>query len=155
MMGTQLSQIEDGIRRAPRIRGALSESPIFCRRAAGRLRRLSAPDVKKAPSPGAFFRFLIGEIKKTASAGAREGAGSPAPGRRWHRPHRRPQRLQDRAGAVDRALEMANPAMDKAALFLEAIRTFVRVRAAQRLAVLGGAAPTMLDIPRRRAEPSQ
>ncbi|HEU5436608.1 MAG TPA: type II toxin-antitoxin system VapB family antitoxin [Telluria sp.] len=50
---------------------------------------------------------------------------------------------------------MANPAMDKAALFREAIRTFVRVRAAQRLAVLGGAAPTMLDIPRRRAEPSQ
>ena len=31
----------------------------------------------------------------------------------------------------------------------EAIRTFIRVRAAQRLAALGAAAPDMADVPRR------
>jgi Arc/MetJ family transcription regulator len=55
----------------------------------------------------------------------------------------------------NRALEMADPSMDKADLFREAIRTFVRVRAAKRLAELGGTAPNILDIPRRRAETSQ
>ena len=39
------------------------------------------------------------------------------------------------------ALALADLAMDKADLFREAIRTFIRVRAAQRLASLGGAAP--------------
>lgn len=47
-----------------------------------------------------------------------------------------------------KALEVADPAMDKADLFREAVKTFVRVRAAQRLAALGGAAPGMNDIPR-------
>ena len=47
------------------------------------------------------------------------------------------------------ALAVADPAMDKADLFREAIRTFIRVRAAQRLASLGGAAPDMADVPRR------
>lgn len=55
----------------------------------------------------------------------------------------------------NRALEMADPSMDKADLFREAIKTFVRVRAAQRLAALGGTAPSMLEIPRRRSETSQ
>ncbi|MES2759944.1 MAG: type II toxin-antitoxin system VapB family antitoxin [Pseudomonadota bacterium] len=55
----------------------------------------------------------------------------------------------------NRALEMADPSMDKADLFREAIKTFVRVRAAQRLAALGGTAPNMLEIPRRRSETSQ
>lgn len=55
----------------------------------------------------------------------------------------------------NRALEMADPSMDKADLFREAIKTFVRVRAAKRLAALGGAAPAMLDIARRRSETSQ
>lgn len=50
------------------------------------------------------------------------------------------------------ALEVADPAMDKADLFREAIKTFVRVRAAQRLAALRGQAPGMEDIPRRRSE---
>lgn len=36
------------------------------------------------------------------------------------------------------ALEMAEPDMDKADLFREAIKTFVRVQAARRLAALGG-----------------
>ncbi len=49
------------------------------------------------------------------------------------------------------ALALADPAMDKSDLFREAIRTFIRVQAAQRLAALGGAAPDIKDPPRRRA----
>lgn len=49
----------------------------------------------------------------------------------------------------ERALEMADPEMDKADLFREAVKTFVQVQAARRLASLGGAAPDMPDIPRR------
>lgn len=52
----------------------------------------------------------------------------------------------------NKALEVADPAMDKSDLFREAIKTFVRVRAAQRLASLGGAAPEMPEIPRRSPE---
>ncbi|MDP9971791.1 hypothetical protein J2W39_003033 [Variovorax paradoxus] len=40
--------------------------------------------------------------------------------------------------------------MDKSDLFREAIKTFVRVQAAKRLAALGGRAPKMPDVPRRR-----
>ncbi|MHA4869993.1 type II toxin-antitoxin system VapB family antitoxin [Duganella sp. PWIR1] len=47
-----------------------------------------------------------------------------------------------------KALEVADPAMNKANLFREAIETFVRVRAAQRLAALGGTASGTPDIPR-------
>ena len=47
------------------------------------------------------------------------------------------------------ALAVADPAMDKADLFREAIRTFIRVRAAQRLAALGASAQGMDDVPRR------
>jgi len=39
--------------------------------------------------------------------------------------------------------------MDKAALCREAVKTFVRVQAAKRLAALGGSAPDMREIPRR------
>ena len=52
------------------------------------------------------------------------------------------------------ALQVADPAMDKADLFREAIKTFVRVQAAKRLAALGATSPKMPAIPRRRAEPS-
>lgn len=55
----------------------------------------------------------------------------------------------------NKALEMADPSMDKADLFREAIKTFVRVRAAKRLAALGGAAPEMAEIPRHQSEPAQ
>ncbi len=48
------------------------------------------------------------------------------------------------------ALEMAEPGMDKTDLFREAIKTFVRVQAARRLVALGGAAPNMPQISRRR-----
>ena len=54
----------------------------------------------------------------------------------------------------DKALEVADPAMDKADLFREAIKTFVRVQAAKRLAALGGNMPTMADVPRRQEEPA-
>ncbi|RDK10515.1 type II toxin-antitoxin system VapB family antitoxin [Cupriavidus lacunae] len=53
----------------------------------------------------------------------------------------------------EQALEVADPGMDKSDLFREAIKTFVRVQAAKRLAALGGAAPAMEDVPRRRKEP--
>lgn len=50
----------------------------------------------------------------------------------------------------EKALELADPNMDKADLFREAIKTFVRVQAAKRLAALGGATPEIQDVPRRR-----
>ena len=52
-----------------------------------------------------------------------------------------------------RALELADPDMDKAELFREAIKTFVRVQSAKRLAALGGQAPAMADVPRLRDMP--
>lgn len=52
-----------------------------------------------------------------------------------------------------RAVEMADPDMDKAEIFREAMKAFVRVQSAKRLAALGGAAPEMVDIPRRRDSP--
>ncbi|WP_256080758.1 type II toxin-antitoxin system VapB family antitoxin [Massilia sp. YIM B04103] len=51
----------------------------------------------------------------------------------------------------EKALELADPAMDKADLFREAVKTFVRVQAAKRLAALGASAPEISDISRRRA----
>jgi Arc/MetJ family transcription regulator len=52
-----------------------------------------------------------------------------------------------------KALEVADPAMDRADLFREAIKTFVRVQAAKRLIALGATMPAALDVPRRRGEP--
>lgn len=49
-----------------------------------------------------------------------------------------------------RALEVADPTMDKADLFREAIKTFVRVQAAKRLAALGASRQDMPEISRRR-----
>ncbi|MCO4095160.1 MAG: type II toxin-antitoxin system VapB family antitoxin [Acidovorax sp.] len=54
----------------------------------------------------------------------------------------------------EQALEVADPQMDKADLFREAIKLFVRVRGAQRLAALGASAPDFKDIPRRQEAPS-
>lgn len=56
-----------------------------------------------------------------------------------------------------RALEVADEGMDKGDLFREAMKVFVRVQAGRRLAALGGKAPHMLAIPRRRpaAAPSR
>lgn len=50
------------------------------------------------------------------------------------------------------ALEMADPGMDKSDIFREAVKTFVRVQAAKRLASLGGLSPDMEIIPRRRED---
>lgn len=49
-----------------------------------------------------------------------------------------------------RALELAEPSMNRDDLFSEAFKTFVRVQVAKRLAALGGAAPEMQDVARRR-----
>ena len=53
------------------------------------------------------------------------------------------------------AVAAAEPGMDKGDLVREAMRVFVRVQAAKRLAALGGKAPAMKDIPRRRPVPDQ
>lgn len=53
----------------------------------------------------------------------------------------------------EQALAVADPAMDKADLFRESVKAFVQVRAARRLAALGGSASDMADAPRRRPEP--
>jgi Arc/MetJ family transcription regulator len=49
-----------------------------------------------------------------------------------------------------KALDVADPGMDKGDLFREAMKVFVRVQAGKRLAALGGKTPKMKDIPRRR-----
>jgi Arc/MetJ family transcription regulator len=54
----------------------------------------------------------------------------------------------------EKALEVADPLMDRADIFREAMKTFVRVQAAKRLAALGGTMPEMKEIPRRGAEPT-
>jgi Arc/MetJ family transcription regulator len=53
----------------------------------------------------------------------------------------------------EKALEMADPGMDKSDIFREAMKTFVRVQAAKRLAALGGTMPDMQDVPRRPGGP--
>lgn len=50
----------------------------------------------------------------------------------------------------EKALELADPDMDKSDIFREAMKTFVRVQAAKRLVALGGSVPDMQDIPRQR-----
>ncbi|HGF4155105.1 TPA: type II toxin-antitoxin system VapB family antitoxin [Escherichia coli] len=50
------------------------------------------------------------------------------------------------------ALDMAEPGMDKSDIFREAVKTFIRVQAAKRLASLGGTAPDMKITSRRRED---
>jgi Arc/MetJ family transcription regulator len=52
-----------------------------------------------------------------------------------------------------KALELADPELDRSEIFREAMRTFVRVQAGKRLIALGGRAPKMSAVPRRRAGP--
>jgi Arc/MetJ family transcription regulator len=52
----------------------------------------------------------------------------------------------------EKALELADPDMEKSEIFREAMKVFVRVQAAKRLAALGGTLPDMPEIPRRRAD---
>lgn len=51
-----------------------------------------------------------------------------------------------------RARALADPALDKSELVRKAIKTFVRVQAAKRLAALGACATDMDDVARRREE---
>ena len=52
----------------------------------------------------------------------------------------------------NKALELTDPAMDKADLFHEAIKTFVQVQLAKRLSAAGALMPKMPDVPRRRPD---
>jgi len=54
-----------------------------------------------------------------------------------------------------RGLELADPGMDKADLFREAMSVFIRVQIGKRLAALGGKAPEMKNIPRRKLREDQ
>jgi Arc/MetJ family transcription regulator len=49
----------------------------------------------------------------------------------------------------NKAMQLCEPGVEKSEIFREAMRTFVRVQSAKRLASLGGTAPDMVDIPRR------
>ncbi len=49
----------------------------------------------------------------------------------------------------EKALELADPDMEKSDIFREAMKVFVRVQAAKRL---GGMVPDMPDVPRRRMD---
>ncbi|WP_339485467.1 type II toxin-antitoxin system VapB family antitoxin [Pseudomonas sp. EL_65y_Pfl2_R95] len=53
-----------------------------------------------------------------------------------------------------KALEMADPTMDKADIFREAMKTFIRVQAGKRLAALSGTTPEIQDAPRRSGGPA-
>jgi len=50
------------------------------------------------------------------------------------------------------ALEVIEPNVDKSDLFREALKVFIRVESAKRLAALGGKVPKMQPIPRRRVK---
>lgn len=52
-----------------------------------------------------------------------------------------------------KALEMADPNMDKSDIFRVAFQTFVRIQAAKRLAALGGKTQDAQDIQRHHDSP--
>jgi Arc/MetJ family transcription regulator len=49
----------------------------------------------------------------------------------------------------DQAIQLCEPGVDKSEIIRLAMRTFVRVQSAKRLAALGAKSPDMNDIPRR------
>ena len=51
----------------------------------------------------------------------------------------------------EKAQALAGPSITKAELVREALRTYIRVQAAKRLASLGGTAPEMETVVRRRS----
>lgn len=53
-------------------------------------------------------------------------------------------------GLYNKALELADPARGKVERFHEALKTFVRVQLAKRLAKAGATMPEMPDVSRRR-----
>jgi Arc/MetJ family transcription regulator len=52
----------------------------------------------------------------------------------------------------EQALEVADAGMDRADIFREAMKTFVRIQAGKRLAALGGTLPDIPDVARRRGD---
>lgn len=52
----------------------------------------------------------------------------------------------------DKALEMADPNMDRSEIFREVFKTFIQVQAAKRLIALGGSTPDMKPVRRGREE---
>ena len=58
--------------------------------------------------------------------------------------------LNRNARSRSTGIRTADPGTDKADLFREAMKVFVRVQAGKRLAALGGKAPRMKSVPRRR-----
>ena len=50
----------------------------------------------------------------------------------------------------EQATRLAEPGLNKSALFEQALKVFIQIQAAKRLAALGGSAPEMPVIPRRR-----
>ncbi len=52
----------------------------------------------------------------------------------------------------NKALQLAEPDMEKSEIFREAFKTFVRIQSAKRLAALGGKAPDIKAIHRRGSE---
>ena len=54
-----------------------------------------------------------------------------------------------------KALAMADPGMNQSELFREAIKTFVRIQAAKRLAALGGPPPKWKTFPEERRPPAR
>lgn len=55
----------------------------------------------------------------------------------------------------EQALQVSDPGIEKADLIREAVKTYVRVQSAKRLAALGGTSPQMPDISRRREDSTQ
>lgn len=53
-----------------------------------------------------------------------------------------------------KAQALAEPGMDKSELLRECVRAFIQRQSARRLAALGGGAPDIEAVPRRREEPS-
>ena len=52
----------------------------------------------------------------------------------------------------DKAIQLCEPGIDKSEIIRQAMRTFVRVQSAKRLAALGAKSPNMEDIPRRGSD---
>lgn len=55
----------------------------------------------------------------------------------------------------NKALEMAEPDMERSDIFREVFKTFIQVQAAKRLIALGGSSPDMEPVRRRREEPAR
>jgi len=53
----------------------------------------------------------------------------------------------------ERAVELLDPNIEKEEIFREALRVFIRVQAANRLAELGGKIKNIQSVPRRRDAP--